>query len=287
MSKSYHLVCMAWLVCLPCFSLVGCTSNDRDVRITSNAPSTTETALAEEAPSAEATPATEDAEKAATDKKTRERKREQLARDLEMARLRLEKAELETQQTEARHTLAIEKAEKSLALAERDLRTYLEREIPAQMERAELNLQYAEDGFVEAKEELEQLELMYKDEEFADKTREIVLERGRRRLERSQRDLDIRRAEHATWLEEQIPIEKERRERAVVDERQALRRLGEDERLAGIDRHVGLISARGEIIRLEQELEDLHTEIEKAAKAEAEKSAPQDNPDTAHEESGE
>ena len=57
--------------------------------------------------------------------------------------------------------------------------------------RAELGFQFAQDGAKEAEQELQQLEMMYQEDEFADKTKEIVLERGRRRLERSKRSLAI------------------------------------------------------------------------------------------------
>ena len=294
MSKSYRSTFLAPLVCLSCLSLVGCRSEGRDREMTNDSPAATEQPASEQtetAPPADnpepATSATaeppaasepgnqseEDLEKAAKEEKERERKLAQLERDLQIAHLKLEKTELSGAHAEMHEAAAIEKAEIELALAEREMQTFLERDLPARLERAELNLQYAVDRFTEAREELEQLELMYEDEEFADQTREIVLERGRRRLERSQRDLEIRRAEHATLLEEKIPVEKERHERAVIDKRQALKRAGEDAQKADIDRRIGMISARAEIIRVEQALEDLRAEVAKAAEEKAEQAA--------------
>ena len=72
-------------------------------------------------------------------------------------------------------------------------------------------------SLAEAQQELEQLELMYSEEEFADQTKEIVLERGRRRLERTQRDLELRRADFATLQEQTLPVERREHELRVVD----------------------------------------------------------------------
>jgi len=190
-----------------------------------------------------------------------ERKIVKLERELEVARLNLEKAKLAAEFAELRDAAGVAKAEFELELAERRLQTFTERTAPARIAWGELNLQRAEDGATEAREELDQLELMYREEEFADKTKEIVLERGRRRLERTLRDLELQRADFATLGEQTLPVERAEHEQAVVEKREALQRARENVRTGAIEQKVGLLNAEGEIMRLEHELADAREEL--------------------------
>lgn len=194
----------------------------------------------------------------------KERQLAKLERDLRVARLKLGKAELSMAHTEHRNEVAIAKAEAEFELAVRRLETYNERNVPSRLEWTKLHLQGAEDRVQEAREEIEQLEKMYGEEEFADQTKEIVLERGRRRLERSLRDLGLRHMDAETLKEATIPVERREHELRVENAEQTLKRAHENVEPSMIDQQIGLISAEGEIIRLEHEMDDLRDEIEEA-----------------------
>src|SRR5439155_9456262 len=157
-----------------------------------------------------------------------------------------------------------------LELARRKLQHFQEHTAPTRVAQTELGLRGSEDGFKEAQEELAQLEMMYKDEQFADKTKEIVLERGRRRLERSQKDLEIRRRELADLKEKQLPLEMEEQAQAVGEKERELERLRHEEQSTKLDKQIGIMSAEFEIARLQDEMTVLDKEIA-AAKEKADK----------------
>ena len=213
----------------------------------------------------------EELEKKHKELEKKERKLAKLERDLRVAHLKLEKAELSMAHSEHRHEVAIGKAEVELELTVRRLETYNERNVPSRLAWTELHLRGAEDRVNEAREDLEQLERTYsEEEEFADQTKEIVLERGRRRLERSQRDLELRHADAETLKEATIPIERREHELRVENAEQSLRRTRENVEPGMIDQRIALINAEGEIIRIEHEIDDLREEMEEAEKEIAE-----------------
>lgn len=204
----------------------------------------------------------------------KERRLVELERNVEVARHKLRKTQLATEQAEQRNAAALTKAETELELARRRLSTFNDRDVPSRLAWTELSLRGAEDGAKEAQEEIEQLEKMYSDEEFADETKEIVLQRGRRRLERSLRNLELRRTDAATEREEKIPLERSEHEQSLRAAEEALKRAHEDIAVSEIDRQIAVINAELEITKAEQELEDAHEEIaeaqEKLAKLEKE-----------------
>ena len=203
----------------------------------------------------------EEAEKAEKDLAAKHRKLAKLERDLAIAQQRMKRAGMAIEHAGVDGQNSIAKAEAELDIARRKLETFEEKTVPTRIARAELNLQGAEDRVLEAKQELEQLELMYKDEEFADKTKEIVLERGRRRLERSQRSLEIQRVDLATLTEKTIPVELEEHELRVREKHRALERARRSAESTRLDKQIALMGAESEITRLKTEIEVLIEEI--------------------------
>jgi len=197
----------------------------------------------------------------------KERRIAELQRNLKLARLRLDKTHLTAEQAEQRNAANLEKAEAELDLARRRLTVYNERDVPSRLAWNELSLQGAEDGAREAQEEIEQLEKMYADDEFADQTKEIVLERGRRRLQRSLRDLALRRADAQTLQEHTIPTERSERERALRDAEESLKRTQEGIASEPIDRQIELISAEGEIAKIAADIEVAQEELQETREA--------------------
>ena len=265
--RRYTLMTFGILAVLALFTtLSGCKMADRE------APTATE--QAEPQPPAEQAKAAKPAEekkKIATEddlKKKRkefrkqERKVVKLERDMRVAQHKLEKARLSTEHTRLRNAASLAKAEAELDVSTRKLKTFNERSAPNRIAWGELSLRRAEDRAQEAQEELEQLELMYSEDEFADQTKEIVLERGRRRLERSQRQLELQRKDFATLQEETLPVERREHELRAIDKEEAFKRAREKTETSMIDQEIGLINAEGEIIRLEHEMDDAHEQTE-------------------------
>ncbi len=181
----------------------------------------------------------------ADDQDDNEKKRADLQRSLPVAVEKVKRAELAVEHQSAGTKAAIANAERAYELSLRKLAIFREQEAPLRVEQARLSLRRARDYAQEQEEELDQLELMYSEDDLAEKTAEIVLERGRRRLERARRALQL----EATELEnlQKDADEKER-------ELQAARRTGELDRL---DKQIALMEAQTEVARLEAELADL------------------------------
>lgn len=215
----------------------------------------------------------EEKEKAEKERRDLLRKGERSKRELQMAEMRLQKAKLQIDITEKQNALAIDKAKKDLELAQRKLRNFKEKGRPERIERADLGLAFAQDGLKEAEQELEQLEKMYKDDQFADMTKEIVLERGRRRLERSRKSLQIETAAVAVLKGETLPIEELEQETGVKDKTEALDKLQIDQSLGMIDLRIGLISAEGEVLRIRDDITDGERDLKDFDRKQAEKAA--------------
>ena len=103
--------------------------------------------------------------------------------------------------------------ERELELARAELAQFDDVDAPNRAAKAHLDLARRQDALVEQQEELAQLEMMYEKEDLADKTREIVLQRGKRRVERAKEELAI--IEHETQALESRTLPRERSKLAL------------------------------------------------------------------------
>lgn len=230
----------------------------------------------QDAKPAESAPAPDAAEeKAKTDKERRDlvRKQSRSQRELQMAEMKLAKAKAQLELAEKQNVQALEKARADLEIAGRKLKTFKEKSRAERIDRAELGFAMSQDSVKEAEQELEQLELMYKDDQFADKTKEIVLERGRRRMERSKKSLAIETASIALLKSETLPVEELEQELAFKDKREALEKLQRDQEFGIIDQRIGLIAAEGEVLRLKDDISDAERDLSDFDRKQAEKAA--------------
>lgn len=202
-------------------------------------------------------------EKEKSDKERRDltRRKARGERDLVMARERLRKAKLSVDLSQRAHDESQAKGRDELSLLARKLKTWMEKQKPDRLDRAQLSLDQHQDGAKEAQEELTQLEMMYREDQFADKTKEIVLERGRRRLERSRKALELETKSIELLRAEQLPVEQLEQEMAIKDKQQTLDRAQRDFDSSMIDLKLGVMSAEAEITRLEDEIDDATREI--------------------------
>lgn len=214
---------------------------------------------------------TDEKDKAEKERRELVRKQARTERELVMARERMRKTKMQNEFDLQQNKLGVEKARHELELAERKLKTFKEVSTPERLDRADLSLQYSRDSVVEARQELEQLEGMYKDDQFADKTKEIVLERGRRRLERAERSLALEDRAIATLKSETLPVELIEQEDSVRDKREALKKLVFDSEMETIDQRLSILSAEAELIRLEEDLEDTVRDLKDFDRKAAEK----------------
>jgi hypothetical protein len=195
-------------------------------------------------------------EKEAQEAKEREKvlKRAALEREFPIAKEKLENArrDLADQAADAQATGA--KLQKELQLAKTKLETYEKREAPARTAKGQLDLQNAKDNLDNNKEELEQLELMYKDQDLADKTREIVIKRAKRDLERTQQRLTLQQEELGILMERTIPQEREKLVLDVEEKQREIARADRSSQKAAGDKKVAVMAAESDIKRIEAEM---------------------------------
>ncbi|HEY3244227.1 MAG TPA: hypothetical protein VGM03_12845 [Phycisphaerae bacterium] len=258
--RSFAILAPAILAAATCsISLPGCSSATR-ASASSGTSTQNPASVAVADPAAAPAADKASADEARKKEDERARKRAKLERDAQIARLKLGQARTGSQNSEAQQQSAMTKANADLELSTRKLANFKEQTAPTRVARGELSLQRSQDGVKEAEEELAQLEMMYKDEQFAGQTKEIVLERGRRRLNRSRRDLEIQQTEFATLKEKTLPVEVGELELQVQDKQREIDRLKREAEATRIDKQIGILSAEAEVARLDQELSDLEKE---------------------------
>ena len=95
------------------------------------------------------------------------------------------------------------------------------------------------------------------DEEFADQTKDIVIERAHRRLQRSERDLKLRKADLANLQDRTIPVELTEHRLKVEAQERELEKLERDIEATRLSKRIAIMSAEFEVTRLQAELADL------------------------------
>lgn len=176
-----------------------------------------------------------------------------LTRQLTLGRERLKRAEADLAIHEEEIDVDRRLADAELELAQQKL-VQFDVDAKSRIAEAELELQSAKDEATEAKEELEQIEVMYTERDLDDRTAEFVVNRGRRNAERAATKIAIEEEKLAALKELQVP--RERREISLEVERQTVEiakqvRQGE---LALMDARIQVLESRQEVERLEGEI---------------------------------
>lgn len=243
--------------------LAGCTSaGNKTTPVVSQPRADAPTAAKSESkPSDDAADKLEEFEIAET-KNTR--KLAKLERDLNIASERLAKSRMSEAHAAIAQKVAVAKAGREFELEAQRSKTFRERAVPNRLAWAELRLAQAQDRVKDAEEELHQLGLMYAEEHFADQTKEIVLQRSRRRLERSHRDLELRVEDHAILTEKTIPLELTEHEQKVEQKERTLENARRDAESSKLDKRIAVMSAESDVVRVGVELKSIEEEMERA-----------------------
>jgi hypothetical protein len=205
------------------------------------------------------TSGTETAPAAAKKKEDPATKRATLARSLDLEERKIEKARLELRNQETANRDAVAKATTELELATAKLALFEEAESVERIEKAKLDLQEAKDSLEDAREELAQLEMMYGEEDLADKTREIVLRRGQRRLARAADRLELREREMRTLETGTIPQERAKLALERDEKARALEAAQRSAEASLLEKHLAVAQAENEATRLRDEIASLET----------------------------
>jgi hypothetical protein len=194
-------------------------------------------------------------------------KRAGLERERPIAEAKLAKARKEQGDQESANQVALDKAKKEHDLALGRLRDFEEKEDPQRRARARLDMQQARDMLDEAKEELEQLEMMYKGQDLADMTKEVVIRRGKRRVERATQRLALQEQEVQRLEQNTLPLERAKLSAEAEAKAQDLDRARRAAETASLERKIDLMGSEAEIVRIKMEIEALEAGAKKEGAA--------------------
>ncbi len=172
---------------------------------------------------------------------------------VEKAERKLHLTALRAEQSILRMELDLDYAFEDLERAEKALKLFHEVRLPARVAQGELSLEWSRDSILGTEEELAQLEQLYGEAEFAEKTGEIVIGRTRRRLERERRALQLEEQAFNLEVEHEIPMEARGLEREIEEARLSLRGIK-------VELEALHIETEAELHELHKEWEELREE---------------------------
>lgn len=136
-------------------------------------------------------------------------------RDLGIARTNFQKQQDDAKRAEEGAALAMLKAKLDLDAAETNWTRWQEYEKAFRLQEQDMRLQQQRDSMADAKEELDQLEKMYKADEITEETEEIVLRRNRRDFERRKKFMAMFEQRDQSWREKDFPRDQVNAETAI------------------------------------------------------------------------
>ncbi len=198
---------------------------------------------------------------------------------IELARLELRIAEMKSVAEEREASGKVFDAQQAVDEARLELETFRQRERVQELQSKGLEIDRAAYQAEEAEAELGELESMYREEEFAQTTKELVLRRGRMQREFAQRDLALKKDELAKLSEMELPKRERELEHALEKAERELREAQEALERQRLESKVAVMQKRHE---LEELLDESDAKSAAAARgaADAEEDSP-DSPDSA------
>lgn len=130
----------------------------------------------------------------------------------EKAKDKLALAQLELDRQQAAAKVAAAKVATEVELAKQKLDQFDKTDAPLRLAKAHLDLERSKDQLAEAEEELAELKMMYANADLADKTRDIVMHRTERRLERQKQALALATQDVDVLEHQTLPLERRRLE---------------------------------------------------------------------------
>ena len=176
---------------------------------------------------------------------------------VEAAEAQVKASEQDLQLQEGLNRANRSRLEAEAKLADMKLAQFKEMMRKQRLDQAALEVQQAQDQIEDATDELEQLEKMYQGNELADQTKEIVLRRGRRGLERSRTALALKQAELRDLGEHALPEELGRLDLDAAQKRAELDRESQNAELQVAQKRTALLTARADLACAQEEFRKL------------------------------
>ncbi len=191
-----------------------------------------------------------------------ERELERSRLELEEARIRLDLLVAEQRMQAESASRRVERAERGFRRSEQALAYHRSTGDERQFRGAELRLRGGEDGLLNQRQELEQLEAMYAGTSLASETKDIVLERARRAVARAEESLALSRIDHALYLETQRAERLEDLEEAAAGGAIELAHARVSRELEEIRRRLALAESQRRVADLQRKVEELQADLQ-------------------------
>jgi hypothetical protein len=214
---------------------------------------------------------TAEADKAEKDKKAEEKKQQEkdLAvkkRDLEYAKVGVQTAAIDRQVRSMAVDASVARAQIELDKHKRELDLFISQHKPREIEERRISLDGQTYRAEESKEELAELEAMYKEDEFARSTKELVVKRGRRQMEMADRHLAVGKKEFEVF-EKHTLVERERELRQKVkDAELELEKARLEHQKAQLELSVQQRQADDRVADLQRDIVELERKIAEGGK---------------------
>ncbi len=222
----------------------------------------------EKAPAAQTAPApvAEAAKPDENEAKAKAKELEQKRFDLECKRseLKIERMERESSARSARES--VEDAEQRRAKAAAVLENFNKIEKPNQLAQLDLQLERSAQRLKEQQEELNELLAMYKNEDFADLTKELVVNRAKAAIAFAERDLALDKQEVENKKSHDLAWKHKGLEQDLVEAERGLRGAKESEERSKLKAQLEARKSEREIDQLEKDIAELEKKSESKEK---------------------
>lgn len=179
-------------------------------------------------------------------------------RALEDARLELTIARMECESADRKAKDAVEEAEREVKVAREALDEFLKVEKPLELSKVQFNLDRSKWGVEIDKQELEELMAMYKKDDVATLTRELVIGRGQKKLEFGNRDLAHDQIEASMKTDYELPKKQKELEAALKKAENGLREAKADQQKQTNENELKLRKSEHEVDDLKKEVDKLN-----------------------------
>lgn len=185
-------------------------------------------------------------------------------REVEYAKIELDLAKLSAAADARDSDQSVVEATQKLEAVRKDRDNYKNAETPNKLADKQLDIDRSTQFMEESKQELDELEGMYKKEEFASLTKELVLSRGKKKLEFARRGLEIAKKNQEQLTGFDIP-------KKQLDLDQAVDRAEKALAEANAKKEKGALETKLRLLRAEHKVDEAQRALEKAKKKPAPK----------------
>ena len=204
-----------------------------------------------------------DAEKKADERQAKEKELRNKKRELDYARVAVQTGAIEREMRTLAADRALANARHEVEKAQAELAVFLAAQRSREKDEKQLGIDSQTYRAEEAKDEQAELESMYKEDQFAKRTKELVLKRGQRQVELADRSLDLAKREQGLFVEHTLP-DRERdlthkRDEAVLD----VQKAELEQRKTALELDVQRRQAEDKVRDLEQDVKELEQKLAK------------------------